>query len=98
MICLFLVFVVLSNIFATIEINILLGKQFDGHVVHWIHLFLQNDSIEECIDASITLHEGMLGNQERDAALTYAFRILGYHIVAHNLDVATVASQQVFTN
>ena len=40
----------------------------------------------------------MLGNQERDASLTDALCILGYHVVTHNLDVATVAFQQKVAN
>ena len=44
------------------------------------------------------LHEGVLRYQERNTALADTLCILGDHVVTHNLDVTTVAFQQVFTH
>ena len=79
----------------TIEVDILGREQFDGHIVDGHHLLFQHDSSEERIDAAVTLHEGMLGDQERNGAFAQASRILVDHIVAHDLYVATVVSQQI---
>ena len=40
----------------------------------------------------------MLGYEERDAALTQTFGILGYHVVAHYLYVATIGAQEIFAH
>ena len=37
----------------------------------------------------------MLGNEERDAALPHALRVLWHHVVAHDLDVPAVLSQEI---
>ena len=81
-----------SNRCAAIEINVLLGKNLDRHVVDGINRTLHDDGIEERIDTGITLLISMLGNEERDAAITNAFLVLGHHIVAHNLHVAAIAA------
>ena len=81
----------LSNLCAPVEVDVLSGEQFDGHVVDGGHFLLHDNCIEECGYACESLHIGMLSHKERDAALLDAFYIFGHHVVAHNLYVAAVA-------
>ena len=77
-----------------IEIYILLAKQLNGHVIDGVDLIFQHDGTEQRVDTGISLQKGVLGNEKRDAALSETFCILAYHVVAHNLYVATVGTQQ----
>ena len=56
--------------FSSVEVDILFGENFDGHVVDGVHLSFQHDGIEEGIHAGIALLISMLGYQERDTPLT----------------------------
>jgi hypothetical protein len=82
----------LSDILSTIETDVFLAQQFNGHVVDRVDLFLEDDGIKQRVDTCIALHESMLRNETGNAALTYTLRILGYHVVAHNLDVTAIAA------
>ena len=84
----------LAKIGSSVEINVLATQQFNGHVVDRGHFLLHDDCVEERAHAGKSLHVGMLGNEERNAALPDAFGILWHHVVAHDLHVASVALQE----
>ena len=82
----------------TIEVDILLGEQLYWHIVDGLYLLAQHDSLEECINTAEALLIAVLGYKERDTTLAQTFGILGYHVVAHYLYVATVGAQEIFTH
>lgn len=82
----------------TIEVDILLGEQLYWHIVDWLYLLAQHDSLEECINTAEALLIAVLGYKKRDTTLAQTFGILGYHVVAHYLYVATIGAQEIFTH
>ena len=55
---------------STIKVHVLFCEQFYGHVVNGVHLHFKYDGLEQCFNAGITLHVGVLGYKKRDAALS----------------------------
>ena len=78
----------------TIEVDILLGEQLYWHIVDGLYLLAQHDSLEECINTAEALLIAVLGYKKRDTTLAQTFGILGYHVVAHYLDIPTVCAQK----
>lgn len=87
-------FLSLTNILSSVEIYVFFGEKFNGHVVDRFNFLFEYDSSEKRLDAFVALHESMLCDEKRDAALTDALRIFWYHVIAHDLDVAPVRLQQ----
>ena len=83
-----------SDVVSSVEFDILLRQQLDWHVVDGGHLLLQHNGMEQGLNALVALHECMLGDEERNAALAHALGVLGHHVVAHDLDVAAVGAKQ----
>ena len=88
----------LSNVFTTVEVDVLLGKQFDGHVIDGVNFLFKHNGVEQALNTGIALHVSMLGDEKGDASLTNTLCVLGHHVVAHDLNVAAVALQQKLTN
>lgn len=82
----------------TIEVDILLSEQLYWHIVDGLYLLAQHDSLEECINTAEALLIAVLGYKKRDTTLAQTFGILGYHVVAHYLYVATIGAQEIFTH
>ena len=58
------VFVQHLNWHTVIEVDIFFRQKLYRHVVDWLHLLLQDDSSEQCVDTREALLEGMLRYQE----------------------------------
>ena len=83
---------------ASIKLDVLLRQYLNGHIIHRIHLTLQYNGIEQGVNACIALLVSMLSNEERDTALTNTCLILRHHIVAHDLNIATITLLQELTH
>ena len=81
---------------ASVEIYVFFCEQFDGHIVDGFYLLFEDDGLEEGVDTGITLHIGMLGDEEGDATLFQAGSIFFYHVVAHDLYVSAIGMQEKF--
>ena len=55
---------------STIKVHVLFCEQFNGHVVNGVHLHFKYDGLEQCFNAGVALHVGVLGYKKRDAALS----------------------------
>ena len=79
---------------AQIEVDVLLCKEVNRHVVRLFNLLLQYDGTEECVDTKEPLLVSMLCDEERDAPCSEAFSILMHNIIAHDLYVMTLSFEQ----
>ena len=75
---------------SAIKVYVLFCEQFNGHVVNGVDLHFKYDGLEQCFNAGIALHVGVLGNEKRDAALPKALSILAHHVVTHYLYIAPI--------
>ena len=81
---------------AQIEVDVLLCKEVNRHVVRLFNLLLQYDGTEECVDTKEPLLVSMLCDEERNAPSSKAFSILMHNIIAHDLYVVTLSFEQEF--
>ena len=79
---------------SAIEIYVFLHQQLDRHIVYRRNFLLQHDGLEERVYAGVTLHVGVLGDEEGDASFAQTAGIFLHHIVAHDLNVTAVGLQQ----
>ena len=59
---------IILDLRSAIEVYVLLHQQLDRHVVHGGHLLLQHDCPEEGVYTVVTLHVGVLGDEEGNAS------------------------------
>ena len=84
---------IILDLRSAIEVYVLLHQQLDRHVVHGGHLLLQHDCLEEGVYTVVTLHVGVLCDEERDASLAQTVGILLHHVIAHDLNITAVGFQ-----
>ena len=79
---------------AQIEVDVLLCKEVNRHVVRLFNLLLQYDGTEECVDTKEPLLVSMLCDEEGNTPCSEAVSILMHNIIAHYLYVVTLCFEQ----